>query len=62
MEEVVEEELFERYSRMSRHQKLALLMIALEPEASATLLKRFNAKIQNLYVKKLEIFLLLTKN
>mgnify|MGYP000521577788 CR=1 FL=1 len=45
MEEVVEEEsVFERYSRMSRHQKLALLMIALGPEASATLLKRFNAK------------------
>lgn len=45
MEEVVEEEsVLERYSRMSRHQKLALLMIALGPEASATLLKRFNAK------------------
>jgi len=37
MEEVAEEEegAFDRYSRMSRHQKLALLMISLGPQASA---------------------------
>ena len=46
MEEVQpeEESPYERYSRMSRPQKLALLMIALGPDASATLLKRFDAK------------------
>ena len=46
MEEVAEEEesAYERYSRMSRHQKLALLMIALGKDASATLLKRFDVK------------------
>ena len=45
MEEVAEEEsVFDRYTRMSRHQKLGLLMIALGPEASATLLKRFNSQ------------------
>ena len=46
MEEVQpeEESPYERYSRMSRPQKLALLMISLGPDASATLLKRFDAK------------------
>ena len=46
MEEVAEEEesVYERYSRMSRHQRLALLMIALGSDASATLLKRFDVK------------------
>jgi len=45
MEEVTEEDsVHDRYTRMSRHQKLGLLMIALGPEASATLLKRFDAK------------------
>ena len=45
MEEVAEEDsVYDRYNRMSRHQKLGLLMIALGPEASATLLKRFDAK------------------
>ena len=46
MEEVAEEEesAYDRYSRMSRHQRLALLMIALGNDASATLLKRFDSK------------------
>ena len=46
MEEVAEEEesAYDRYSRMSRHQRLALLMIALGSDASATLLKRFDSK------------------
>jgi hypothetical protein len=46
MEEVQpeEESPYDRYSRMSRPQKLALLMISLGPDASATLLKRFDAK------------------
>ena len=46
MEEVQPEEEtpYERYSRMSRPQKLALLMISLGPDASATLLKRFDSK------------------
>ena len=46
MEEVAEEEesVYDRYSRMSRHQRLALLMIALGSDASATLLKRFDVK------------------
>jgi flagellar motor switch protein FliG len=45
MEEVTEEDsVYDRYNRMSRHQKLGLLMIALGPEASATLLKRFDSK------------------
>ena len=53
MEEVVEEEsVFDRYTRMSRHQKLGLLMIALGPEASATLLKRFNSQDAEASVRK----------
>ena len=40
MEEVEEEEsIAERYSKMSKIEKLALLMIALGPEAASTLLK-----------------------
>jgi flagellar motor switch protein FliG len=39
-----EESIQDRYRRMSRIQKLALLMIALGPQASATLLKRFEPK------------------
>ena len=47
MDEELEEEeenVRDRYERMSRIQKLALLMVALGPQASATLLKRFDAK------------------
>ena len=44
MEEVEEEEesVGERYRKMSKFEKLALLMIALGPEAASTLLKRFD--------------------
>ena len=41
MEEVQEESISEKYASMSRVEKLALLMIALGPDASSTLLKRF---------------------
>ena len=45
MEEVEEEEsVGERYAKMAKHDKLALLMIALGPDAASTLLKRFDAK------------------
>ena len=46
MQEVEEEEesVEERYKKMSKHEKLALLMIALGEDAASTLLKRFDAK------------------
>ena len=45
MEEVEEEEsIADRYKKMVKHDKLALLMIALGPDAASTLLKRFDAK------------------
>ena len=45
MEEFEEEEsVAERYGKMAKHDKLALLMIALGPDAASTLLKRFDAK------------------
>ncbi len=45
MEEVEEEEsVGERYAKMAKHDKLALLMIALGPDAASTLLKRFDAQ------------------
>ena len=45
MEEFEEEEsVAERYAKMAKHDKLALLMIALGPDAASTLLKRFDAK------------------
>ena len=45
MEEVEEEEsIADRYAKMAKHDKLALLMIALGPDAASTLLKRFDAK------------------
>lgn len=58
MEEVAEEEegAFDRYSRMSRHQKLALLMISLGPQASATLLKRFDTKDSEAICKEISNF------
>ena len=63
MEEVAEEEsVFDRYTRMSRHQKLGLLMIALGPEASATLLKRFNSQDAESICKEIGNFQLLTKS
>ena len=56
MEEVAEEDsVYDRYNRMSRHQKLGLLMIALGPEASATLLKRFDSKDSEGICKRSEI-------
>ena len=42
-DELAEESVQDIYSRMSRTKKLALLMVALGPQASATLLKRFEA-------------------
>ena len=39
-----EESVAERYAKMAKHDKLALLMIALGPDAASTLLKRFDAK------------------
>ena len=42
--EIEEESIQDTYSRMSRTKKLALLVVALGPQASATLLKRFDTK------------------
>jgi len=57
MEEVEEEEnINDRYRKMSRHEKLALLMIALGPDASSTLLKRFDAKDADSICKKIGDF------
>lgn len=45
MEELEEEEsVSDRYAKMAKHDRLALLMIALGPDAASTLLKRFDAK------------------
>ena len=63
MDEVEEEEsVSDRYARLSRHEKLALLMIALGPDASSTLLKDLTKKMQTASVKKSLIFHWLTKN
>ena len=51
-----EESIQDRYSRMSRIQKLALLMIALGPQASATLLKRFDTKDSEIICKEIGNF------
>ena len=51
-----EESIQDRYSRMSRIQKLALLMIALGPQASATLLKRFETKDSEIICKEIGNF------
>ena len=58
MDELDEEEesVSERYSRLSRHEKLALLMIALGPDASSTLLKRFEQKDADSICKKIADF------
>ena len=58
MDELEEEEesVSERYSRLSRHEKLALLMIALGPDASSTLLKRFEQKDADSICKKIADF------
>ena len=57
MDEVEEEEsVQDRYSRMSRHEKLALLMIALGPHASSTLLKGFDPKDSDSICKKIGDF------
>ena len=59
MDEVEEEEesVEDRYARLSRHEKLALLMIALGPDASSTLLKRFDQKDADSICKKSQTFL-----
>ena len=58
-EEVEEEEsIAERYRKMSKFEKLALLMIALGPDAASTLLKRFDSKDSESICKKLLTFLL----
>ena len=57
MDEVEEEEsIADRYARLSRHEKLALLMIA-RSDASSTLLKRFDQKDADSICKKIAIFL-----
>ena len=58
MDEIEEEEesVADRYARLSRHEKLALLMIALGPDASSTLLKDSIRKMQIVFVKKLQTF------
>ena len=57
MDEVEEEEsVTDRYARLSRHEKLALLMIALGPDASSTLLKRFDQKDADSICKKIADF------
>ena len=63
MEEVEKEEsITERYAKMVKHDKLALLMIALGPDAASTLLKRLMQKIRKTFVNELVIFRLLSKN
>ena len=63
MEEVEpeEESAYERYARLSRHQKLALLMISLGPDASATLLKRFDSKDSESLCKEIGNFPIIDK-
>ena len=57
MEEVQEEEsVLDRYSSMSKIEKMALLMIALGPDAASTLLKRFDAKDAENICKKIADF------
>jgi len=57
MEEVQEEEsVLDRYSSMSKIEKMALLMIALGPDAASTLLKRFDAKDAENICKKIGDF------
>ena len=56
MEEVQEEEsVLERYSSMSKIEKMALLMIALGPDAASTLLKGSTQKMLKIFVRKLQI-------
>ena len=43
-EDVLEESLYDRYRRMSQVKRLAMLMVVLGPETSASLLKRFDSK------------------
>ena len=56
MDEIEEESLEDRYQRYSRHEKLALLMIALGPQAASTLLKRFDPKDSESICKKMGDF------
>ena len=57
MEEIEEEEsVADRYTKMAKHDKLALLMIALGPGAASTLLKRFDAKDAENICKKIGDF------
>ena len=62
MEEFQEESISEKYAAMSRVEKLALLMIALGPDASATLLKRFDPKDAENICKKITDFHIVDKN
>ena len=61
-EEEEEESVEERYKKMSKHEKLALLMIALGEDAASTLLKDLTRKIRKIYANELETLLLSTKN
>lgn len=56
MDEIEEETIEDRYARYSRHEKLALLMIALGPQAASTLLKRFEPKDSESICKKMGDF------
>ena len=58
MQEVEEEEesVEERYQKMSKHEKLALLMIALGEDAASTLLKRFDSKDSESICKRIGDF------
>jgi flagellar motor switch protein FliG len=57
MQDVEEEESVEdRYLKMSKHEKLGLLMIALGEDAAATLLKRFDSKDAESICKKIADF------
>lgn len=55
-EELAEESIQDTYNRMSRTKKLALLMVALGPQASATLLKRFDTKASEAICKEIGSF------
>jgi len=54
--EIEEESIQDTYNRMSRTKKLALLLISLGPQASATLLKRFDTKDSEIICKEMGNF------
>ncbi len=54
--EIEEESIQDTYNRMSRTKKLALLLISLGPQASATLLKRFDTKDSETICKEMGNF------